>query len=82
MAKFTGFDVRCPGCGCGADDATLTIDLNNLKTITCTNCEWEGTTAEAAAWVAKQAAAWAAIARWVESAPGTTRGRMVTEEDE
>ena len=74
--------MRCPGCGCGADDTTLSINLNNLKSVSCSNCDWEGTAAEAAALAAKQAQAWAAIARWVELAPGTMKGRMVTEEDE
>ena len=80
MAKSTGFNVRCPGCGCGADDATLTIDLNRPQDDLVQQLRvggYRGGSGRAGG----QAAAGVDRHRPLGRAgPGTMRGRMVTEE--
>jgi hypothetical protein len=64
--SIKGWDVVCPRCG--DRDATITLDLNALKTITCSSCDETFTAREAAATLAEVARRWEAIARWLDQA--------------
>lgn len=59
-----GFKVTCPFCG----DAAVRIDLADLNTITCGNCDEEFTAKAAVAKVTEQLKQWEAVARWVAMA--------------
>lgn len=61
-----GFMVLCPECG--DQEATVRLDLNDLKACSCSSCDAEFSPAEAVAKVAEQLARWQAVARWVEMA--------------
>jgi|HubBroStandDraft_3_1064219.scaffolds.fasta_scaffold106299_2 hypothetical protein len=61
-----GFKVVCPFCG--DQEATVRIDLNDLKACTCTSCDEEFSPAAALAKVTEQAKRWAAVVKWVEMA--------------
>jgi hypothetical protein len=60
--------VLCPFC-CD-EEATVRIDLNDLKACVCTSCDAEFCPAEAIAKVADQLKRWEAVARWADAAGG------------
>lgn len=59
-------NVVCPFCG--ANPASLSLDLNDLDTITCGDCETY-TVAEAVEKAREALAAWERLAAWVDAAP-------------
>lgn len=61
-----GFKVICPFCG--DKEAAVTIDLSDLKTITCSACEEEFSARDAVEKATEQLKQWQAVARWVEMA--------------
>jgi len=65
-----GFDLACPYCG--ADDAALTLDVTELKTLSCGNCDEEFTPRQAVARAAERLREWERLARWVEMAADVT----------
>lgn len=64
--KATGFKVLCPECGDA--EATVRIDLNDLKAVVCSSCDAEFSPAAAVAKAAEQLARWQAVARWIDLA--------------
>src|SRR3954469_4069688 len=61
-----GFKVTCPMCG--DVEATIALDLNDVRSLTCSSCSSEFTPAAAVAKAAEQLARWQAVARGVELA--------------
>ena len=61
-----GLSLTYPFCGAG--DESISLDLNNLKSITCGGCSEEFTAQEALAKAAKILAQWEAVCRLVEMA--------------
>lgn len=60
-----GFKVCCPSCG---ECETVTIDLNDLTSCTCTACDDQFTPQAARAKFAAELAKWSAVCRWVDLA--------------
>jgi hypothetical protein len=56
-------DVHC--LRCGNADAAVSLDLHDVCTFRCVECEEEWTAAD----VRAQLDGWEAVLRWVESAP-------------
>jgi hypothetical protein len=56
-------DVHC--LRCGNADAAVSLDLHDVCTFRCAECEEEWTAAD----VRAQLNGWEAVLRWVESAP-------------
>jgi hypothetical protein len=70
-ATFSGFSVVCPACGANEDDATITLNVNQLDAydcMHCSNCDWEGSPGEAVAMMTTKLQRWQKLARWVELA--------------
>jgi transcription elongation factor Elf1 len=63
-----GFGVCCPRCG--ALEAALTIDINDIGAITCGECSEEFTAAEACEAVAEQLARWRRVEEWLRIGSG------------
>lgn len=61
-----GFKVLCPECG--DQEATVRLDLNDLKACTCSSCDAEFSPAEAVSKAAEQLRRWTAVAKWIEMA--------------
>jgi hypothetical protein len=61
-----GFAVICPECG--DPEATVRINLNDLKECECSSCGAEFSARDAAEKAAANARRWAAVCRWVELA--------------
>lgn len=61
-----GFKIVCPECG--DQEATVRLDLNDVRSLTCSSCDAEFTPADAVAKVADQLRRWQAVAKWVEMA--------------
>lgn len=61
-----GFKVLCPMCS--DPDATVRIDLNDLRSIECGSCGESFSAADAAAKAAEQLERWRSVQRWVEMA--------------
>jgi hypothetical protein len=64
---MTGFGVICPECT--NPDGTVRLNLNDLSECSCSECDWEGSPAEAVEMMAERLEAWRAVVRWVELAP-------------
>lgn len=61
-----GFDLCCPMCGDA--EATVKMDLNNLKSCECNACGEEFSPADAVAKLTEQLNRWQAVARWIDMA--------------
>ena len=60
-----GFNVSCPLCGAGPDEAKISLALNNLKACECNSCGEEFSPALAVKKAAEQLRQWQAVAKWV-----------------
>ena len=73
MAKTTparGFGVTCPKCH--NEDATISLDLNDVHMLTCSYCEEAFSAEEARDLAAAALAKWDAVCRWVALAAPTS----------
>lgn len=61
-----GFQVTCPFCGDA--DATITLELNDLRNCACSSCSAEFSPQAARDKAAAAMARWEAVVRWVEMA--------------
>jgi hypothetical protein len=65
-ATFQGFGVVCPACG--DEEARISLDVNRLEELHCSNCDWEGSPQEALAMAEEKAKQWRKLVRWIEAA--------------
>ena len=61
-----GFKVGCPYCQ--GEDAVISLDVNNVKELTCSGCDESFTPADAVAKLTAELTRWQAVQRWVEAA--------------
>lgn len=61
-----GFKLTCPFCGDA--DATVRMDLNDLKACTCSGCDEEFSPQQARDKAAEMLKRWDAVCRWVDMA--------------
>jgi hypothetical protein len=61
-----GFKVVCPMCG--DVEATVSLDLNDVRALSCSSCDAEFTPAAAVAKAAEQLARWQAVEKWISMA--------------
>jgi transposase-like protein len=61
-----GFQVTCPFCK--DEDATISLDLNDLSSCQCSSCDETFSPARARDLVAAELARWERVVRWVDSA--------------
>ncbi len=66
----TGFKVCCPECG--QEDVAITLDLTDLASVWCSNCEAEFSPEDAVKSLQEKAAEWERVVRWIEAAKGWT----------
>lgn len=66
-ATKTGFGVSCPHCR--DEDATISLDLNDVRTARCNGCDEEFSPQQARDMAAAELARWEAVCRWVELMP-------------
>jgi transcription elongation factor Elf1 len=64
--KSPTLELTCPFCG--HDDAVLSLNLNDLDSITCGECEQEFSAEEAANKARALARKWDAVVRWIDTA--------------
>lgn len=62
-----GFALPCPKCH--EETATLALDLTDLETVRCLDCDETFTLSEARDEAAAALARWEALIRWTEAAP-------------
>jgi hypothetical protein len=65
--KAAGFAVICPFCRDA--DEPVTLNLRDLREVTCPACGETFTAQQAAARARELADAWGRVASWIESAP-------------
>lgn len=61
-----GFKVTCPHCH--DTDATINLDLNDVRSLTCSSCDETFSPQQARDLAAAELARWDAVCRWVELA--------------
>jgi transcription elongation factor Elf1 len=61
------FRLNCPLCG-ATESPSISLDLNDLTSVTCGECSETFTPAEAVARAAEQLARWEAVVRFVKMA--------------
>lgn len=62
-----GLELACPFCGQGEE--SLTIDLRNLRWVSCGSCSEEFSVEGAHEKAVAMAAGWAGFIAWLETAP-------------
>jgi hypothetical protein len=67
-AKRSSFRVTCPFCG--DSDATVRLNLNDLRQLECSSCDEAFTAAEAVARAQEALEAWWRVAQWIQGAQG------------
>lgn len=65
-ATARSLKVACPFCMAGE---SITLDLNDLRACTCSNCSEEFSPQDALAKANELLAKWASVVAWIESAP-------------
>lgn len=69
-----GFGVTCPFCGGDGDESTVSLDLNKLEEIHCTNCDQTFSATEARDKVTVELARWERVVRFIEVGCAIARG--------
>lgn len=73
-----GLNLTCPFCGCS--DESISLDLNNLDSITCGGCSEDFTVRLAIAQATKVLNQWQAVRRIVDLAEGIAEELRVNQD--